>query len=345
MQIALTYDDVLLVPQYSEVRSRKDVSTKIKLKNLELEVPIMSANMTSVVSLELCEELSRCGGISTVDQFRTLEDEAKLVAQIKANGKVVAAACGVTKDYRERTTALVGAGVDILVFDTPHADSLNAVEAVRWCREAYGELNIVCGNVGTGEGARRIFEAGADGVKVGVGPGAACLTRINAGVGYPQLDAVLECSRVAREMGRFIVADGGVSTSGNFAKAVAAGASLVMMGSVFAGSNESPGDLIMNNGKQYKEYFGSTSVVGRTHRVKQDIRHGGNPGEFVEGAAGLVPYRGSVAEIVEQYAMGLKSAMSYSNSHTIVDFWQRARFVQITSSGMRENGAHGIMVV
>lgn len=343
MQIALTYDDVLLIPQYSEVRSRKDVSTKVRIKNLELEVPITCSNMSSVISEKMCINLSTFGGIATIDQFRTIEEEARLVAKIKKKNCKVAAACGVTKDFKERAMALVKSGVDILVFDTPHADSLNAVEAVVWCRKKHPKLNIVCGNLATAKGARRIFQAGADGVKVGVGPGAACLTRVNAGVGYPQFEAVRECSEVARKMGGYIIADGGVSNSGNFAKAIGAGASLVMMGSVFAGAEESPGKLIIENGKKFKEYFGSTSVEGRTRRVKKDTRHQGVPTEFVEGAAGLVPYRGTVEEILAQYSMGLKSAMSYSNSRKIGDFWQKARFVQITSIGLGESGAHGII--
>lgn len=343
MEISLTYDDVLIAPQYSIIKSRKDVDTSVKIDAIKLRVPIISANMTSVISEDMCIALAKAGGIATIDQFRDITDEHLLVKRVKKAKACVAAACGVTKDYKERTKAIMQAGADIIMYDTPHAHSLLAYEAISWCRKAYPKAIIGCGNVATADGTKMLITAGADIIKVGVGPGAGCITRVAAGVGIPQFSAVLECAKIAKIHKRYVIADGGVKNSGAFAKAIAAGADLVMCGSVLAGCDEAPSELIEQDGQKFKHYFGSASVVARTKRSALDKKYKAKPSEFVEGADGYVKYRGPVAQVVNEFRMGLASAMSYSNAQTIRSFHANVRFVRVSSIGERENGPHGMV--
>lgn len=343
MDPSLTYDDILIAPQYSTIVSRKDVDTSVKIGHITLRVPIISANMTSVISEEMCIALAKAGGIATIDQFREIADEHRLIQKVKKAKAPVAAACGVTKDYKVRTKAIIQAGADILMYDTPHAHSLLAYEAVSWCRKTYPKAVIGCGNVATAEGAKMLIVAGVDIIKIGVGPGAGCITRVAAGVGIPQFSAVLECAKIAKIHKRYVIADGGVKNSGAFAKAIAAGADLVMCGSVLAGCDEAPSELIEKNGIQYKHYFGSASLIARTTRSALDKKYKAKPTDFIEGAEGYVKYRGPVAQVVNEFRMGLASAMSYSNAQTIRSFHANVRFVRVTSIGERENGPHGMV--
>jgi len=343
MEISLTYDDVLIVPQYSTILSRKDVDTSVEIKGITLRVPIISSNMTSVISEEMCVALAKAGGIATIDQFREIADERNLIKKVKKAKVPVAAACGVTKDFKERTKAIMQAGADIIMYDTPHAHSLLAQEAVSWCRKTYPKAIIGCGNVATADGTKMLISAGADIIKVGVGPGAGCITRVAAGVGIPQFTAVLECAKIAKIHKRYVIADGGVKTSGGFAKAIAAGADLVMCGSVLAGCDEAPSELIEKNGQKFKHYYGSASVVARTKRTELDKKYRAKPSEFVEGADGYVKYRGPVAQVAHEFQMGLASAMSYSNAQTIRSFHANVRFARVSSIGERENGPHGMV--
>ncbi|MFO0703852.1 MAG: guanosine monophosphate reductase [Patescibacteria group bacterium] len=343
MDPSLTYDDILIEPQYSEVISRKDVDTSIEIKNLKLAMPVIAANMTNVISLDMCIALGKAGGIATIDQFMTIDDQVDMIKKVKSKKLPIAAACGVTKDFKERSKAIIEAGADMIVFDTPHAHSILAKEAVSYCRKKFPKSLIACGNVATSEGTKMLIDAGVDIIKVGVGPGAACITRVAAGVGVPQFTAVLECAKIAKIHNRFIIADGGVKTSGNFAKALAAGADLVMFGGLLAGCDEAPSELIIRDGVKYKRYFGSASAAAKQVRIKKDTHYKGKPNEFVEGAEGYVKYRGPVAKVVEEYKMGLASAMSYSNAKTIHSFQANVKFVRVTSIGERENGPHGLI--
>lgn len=342
---AYTFDDILLKPQYSELSSRDQADISVELvPGIKLENPIMSSNMQSVNSVELAIEVFRNGGMSTIDQFRSVENQITMIREVKASGAKVAGAIGTSKNFLERAEALVFEGVEVVIMDTPHAHNSLTKEAIKKFKEKFKDnIALIVGNIATKEAALFLIHHGVDGIKVGIGPGGACLTRVNAGSGAPQVTALMECYDVARNRGIGIIADGGVKTPGNFAKAIAVGGSAVYMGSVFAGSAESPGKIIELNGAKYKEYFGSSSEIAKTKRAEADSDYKEKNSRYVEGGAGLTPYNGKVSEIMEKFAMGLKSAMSYTGAENIRDFQQKAVVTIITQNSFYENGTHSIV--
>jgi IMP dehydrogenase len=343
-QLGLTYDEVLIVPQYSEVRSRNDVDTTVEIApGIKLTTPIIPANMDTVVSFELNSKLSELGGLGNLHQFQSVESQVQQLKELKKAGSVVAGTTGVTKDYLERAKALIDNGVDIIIFDTPHGHHILTIEAIKAFRKMFGAFPLIAGNIATAQATEDLIKAGVDGVKVGVGPGAACLTRVNAGSGYPQLTAVLECSEVARKHGKSVIADGGIKTPGNFAKAIGAGGTIAMMGSVLAGVDESPADLIEKNGKKFKTYRGSSSEEAKVARSQNDQNYKNSSTEYVEGAAGFVTYQGSLESFVQRYNMGLRSAMSYSGSWNVEEYHEKVQFVHVSAVGILESGAHGLV--
>lgn len=262
-----------------------------------------------------------------------------------ARGRLrVGAAVGVRGDYLERAEALVEEGVDLLVVDVAHGHSEAVLRAVRTLRRRFPDVPIVAGNVATAEGAVDLIEAGADAVKVGVGPGSTCTTRVVTGAGVPQLSAVLECARAARPRGVPIIADGGIRNSGDITKALAAGASAVMLGNLLAGTEESPGATVIRNGRQYKTYRGMASLWATARRRSLDSPVDEEDiGQIVaEGVEALVPYRGKVADVLRQLVGGLRSGMSYCGARTIPELWENARFVRITPAGLRESLPHDV---
>ncbi len=472
--LALTYDDVLLVPLRSRVASRREVQTCARLtRTLQLNVPILSANMDTVTEARMARAMARAGGIGIIHRFMTILQEAEEVARVKrpeeavarklhtisphrplsdasalmgrhnvtsllvvdrddrllgiltvrdlmfeedmslpvsarmtggaqlvtapvgttldqareilhqhrleklplvdADGRLrglitardvlrltehpqavrdrqgrllVGAAIGAVGDYLERVEALVAAGVDLLVVDIAHGHAEHALRATERVKSRFPDTQLLAGNVATAAGVRDLVSAGADAVKVGVGPGAACSTRVVAGVGVPQLTAVLECAAAARELGVPIVADGGIRTSGDIVKALAAGADTVMIGSLLAGTEESPGATVTRRGARYKVYRGMASA-GAT----EDRRRRENPEDVLdelaaaatpEGVEAVVPYRGTVAEVLNQLVGGLRSGMSYCDAYTLDELRANARFVRITEAGLRESRPHDI---
>lgn len=262
-----------------------------------------------------------------------------------AKGRLlVGAAVGVKEGFLERVDALLREGTDVLVVDIAHGHSDLALNTIKGIKERYPLVQLIAGNVATASGCDALIKAGADAIKVGVGPGSGCTTRIVAGAGVPQLTAVLECARVAQQFGIPVIADGGVKNSGDVAKALAAGASTVMCGSIFAGTDESPGYVIMRNGKRYKEYRGSASYdANHARRQRETGRIIKEKLEYVpEGVAGYVQYKGNVHEVIENLMGGFRSGMSYCGATTILEMHQHASFVQITASGMRESLPHDI---
>ncbi|MFH1193480.1 MAG: IMP dehydrogenase [bacterium] len=255
----------------------------------------------------------------------------------------VAAAIGVKEDTLERATALREAGCDVLVIDIAHGHSEMVLNTIEMLKSHNIGMPIIAGNVATPEAVRDLVAAGCDAVKVGVGPGSTCITRLVAGVGVPQFTAVLECSREAQKYNIPIIADGGIVYSGDIAKAVGAGASTVMLGSLLGGTEESPGITMMKNGRKYKISRGMASFGANINR---EAGKNTESGEYVaEGVEAMVPYRGSVMEIVNQLSGGLKSGMSYSNAGDIAEFWQNARFCKITSAGWNESKPHDVEVI
>ncbi len=259
----------------------------------------------------------------------------------------VAAAIGATGDYRERADELVKARVDCLVIDTAHGHSSRVIDAVREIKKRHSETDLIAGNVGTTAGAQELIDAGVDAIKVGIGPGSICTTRVVTGAGVPQITAIASCVKAARERNIPVISDGGVKFSGDVAKAIAAGADIVMIGSLFAGTEEAPGEVILFQGRSFKTYRGMGSIgamrEGSRDRYAQDMTE--NDAKLVpEGIEGRVPYKGTLAEMVTQLVGGLRSGMGYTGCRTIAEFQERTRFLRITSAGLKESHVHDVII-
>jgi IMP dehydrogenase len=259
----------------------------------------------------------------------------------------VAAAIGATGDFKERAFELVKRRVDCLVIDTAHGHSSRVIDAVREIKRSYPEVQLMAGNVGTGDGARELIEAGVDGVKVGIGPGSICTTRVVTGAGVPQISAIQSCREAARGSGVPIISDGGVKFSGDMAKAIAAGADVVMIGSLFAGTEEAPGEVILYQGRSFKMYRGMGSIgamrEGSRDRYAQEQTE--VESKLVpEGIEGRVPYRGTLAEMVTQLVGGLRSGMGYTGCRDIKEFQEKTRFLRVTAAGLRESHVHDVVI-
>jgi len=474
---ALTFDDVLLVPAYSQVLPR-DTSLKTRLsRNIALNLPLVSAAMDTVTESRLAIAIAQEGGIGIVHKNFTPKQQAAEVARVKryesgvlrdpitvtpettvrevrelsrqhgfsgfpvlegpkvvgivtnrdlrfetrldapvrdvmtprerlvsvgeeasldeakelmhrhklervlvvneafelrglitvkditkqtdfpnaardSHGKLrVGAAVGVGEGTEERVELLVKAGVDVLVVDTAHGHSAGVIERVRWVKKNFPQVDVIGGNIATGAAATALVEAGADAVKVGIGPGSICTTRIIAGVGVPQITAIDNVATALRGSGVPLIADGGIRYSGDIAKAIAAGASTVMMGGMFAGTEEAPGEVILYQGRSYKSYRGMGSIgamkAGSADRYFQENDESANPNAdklVPEGIEGRVPYKGSMLSIVYQMAGGLRASMGYCGCATIEDMRSKAEFVEITAAGIRESHVHDVQI-
>ena len=306
-------------------------------------------NKHKLERLLIIDDADRLKGLITVKDITkqtTFPNAAR-----DADGRLrVGAALGVGEGTEERVEALVKAGVDALVVDTAHGHSKGVIERVRWVKQNYPHVDVIGGNIATGAAAKALAEAGADGVKVGIGPGSICTTRIVAGVGVPQITAIDNVATALAGTGVPLIADGGVRYSGDIAKAIAAGASSVMMGGMFAGTEEAPGEIVLFQGRSYKSYRGMGSIgamqQGSADRYFQESSTGNpNADKLVpEGIEGRVPYKGSVVSILFQMAGGLRASMGYCGCATIEDMRSTAEFVQITAAGIRESHVHDVQI-
>ncbi|HEY3027037.1 MAG TPA: IMP dehydrogenase [Pyrinomonadaceae bacterium] len=259
----------------------------------------------------------------------------------------VAAAIGATGDFVERADQLVKARVDCLVIDTAHGHSSRVIDAVRYIKGRHPKTQLIAGNVGTAEGTRELIEAGVDGVKVGIGPGSICTTRVVTGAGVPQITAIQSCVAAARETGVPIISDGGVKFSGDVAKAIATGADVVMIGSLFAGTEEAPGEVILFQGRSFKTYRGMGSIGAMREGSRDRYAQEGTDAEsklVPEGIEGRVAYKGTVAEMTTQLVGGLRSGMGYTGCSNIKEFQEKTRFIRITSAGLRESHVHDVII-
>lgn len=347
--MALTFDDVSLVPQFSEVLPSQ-VDTTVQLtKTIVLRIPLMSSAMDTVTESATAIALARLGGIGIIHKNLEIEAQAKEVSTVKVAdaGFLCGAAVGTGNDLQERASALVKAGVDLLVVDTAHGHSQGVIDAVRNLKTWFPATSVMAGNIVTPEAVEALALAGADIVKVGVGPGSICTTRIIAGVGVPQISAISECAVAAKKHGVSLVADGGIQYSGDLVKALAAGADAVMMGSLFAGTDEAPGERILFQGRTFKTYRGMGSHGAMTNGSKDryaqsDVQ---DAQKLVpEGIEGRIAYRGALAEVVQQLVGGLRSGMGYLGAKNISEMKTRARFVRISTAGLRESHVHDVII-
>ncbi|NLZ18377.1 MAG: IMP dehydrogenase [Desulfobulbaceae bacterium] len=297
-----------------------------------------------IEKLLVVDEAGRLKGLITIkdiEKVRQYPNSAK-----DSMGRLLAgAAIGVGPEMLARTAALVDAKVDVVVLDSAHGHSAGILRAVQEVKAAYPDLQLVAGNVATGEGAAALIASGADAVKVGVGPGSICTTRIVAGVGVPQLTALQDCVRAAATKGIPIVADGGIKFSGDICKAIGVGANTVMVGSLFAGTDETPGETFLYQGRKYKGYRGMGSIGAMKEGSSDRYFQGSNSSKLVpEGIEGKVPYRGPIAEVIYQLLGGLRSGMGYTGAATIAELQTKARFVQISTAGLRESHVHDVII-
>ncbi len=296
-----------------------------------------------IEKLPLVDEHFRLRGLITIKDI----EKARRYPNSAKDGRgrlLVAAAVGVGEGARERVEALVAAGVDAVVVDTAHGHSRGVVEFTAEVKAAFPDLQVVAGNVATGEATAALIEAGADAVKVGLGPGSICTTRIVAGIGVPQLTAVYECAREASRHGVPVIADGGIKYSGDIVKALAAGANSVMIGSLFAGTDESPGELEIYQGRSFKVYRGMGSLGAMREGSQDRYFQEGAPKLVPEGVEGRVPYRGPLSETVYQLVGGLRAGMGYCGCRTVEDLRVGARFIRITAAGLRESHPHDVQI-
>jgi len=355
--VGFTFDDVLLVPQYSEILpGETDVRSRFS-RTIALNTPIVSAAMDTVTEDRMAIAIALEGGVGVIHRNQAPERQAEQVAAVKAavvpaeatlanvdgDGRLRAvAAVGVGPDSVARAEALVRAGVDALVVDTAHGHTRNVIDALRRYRASYGtSIDIVAGNVATAEGTAALIEAGADGVKVGIGPGAICTTRVVAGVGVPQLTAIMLAASVARRHDVPVIADGGIRYSGDIVKALAAGADSVMLGRLLAVAEESPGEAERVGGRVVKQFRGMGSLAAMSagsDRYPQVDRRKLVP----EGVEALVAVAGPLSGILYQLVGGTRAGMTYCGAETIADLRLKARFVQLTHSGQVESHPHDI---
>ena len=343
----LTFDDVLLIPARSDILPTQVQTRTWLTRAIELDIPIVSAAMDTVTDARMAIALGLLGGFGVIHRNLTIADQVAAVVAAKAAGVRVGAAVGVSGDADERTAALVSAGVDAIFVDTAHGHSASVIRMVEKVKARH-RVQVVAGNVATAEGTEELIAAGADGIKVGMGPGAICTTRVVAGAGMPQITAVFDCTTVADTHGIPICADGGIQQSGDIAKALGAGASTVMLGGLLAGVDESPGDPIETDEGPFKTYRGMGSLGAMESRRSRDRYGQGDVGDFSklvpEGVEGRVRALGPLAPLIHQLIGGLRAGMGYVGAATIEDLRANARFVRISGAGLRESHPHDIRI-
>lgn len=334
---AYTYDDVLLVPMRSSLASRFDTDlTSQFTRNYQMKLPVIAANMDTVSEKEMCIAMNEIGAVAILHRFMDIETQAMHVKAIRdSKTGVVAASVGVTEEAKPRAKALVDAGAQVLTVDIAHGHSESMLAILKYLKAEFPRVDVIAGNVATPQGAIDLMKAGADAIKVGIGPGSMCTTRMITGVGFPQLTAVASCVAVCRKEGVPVIADGGIRASGDAMKALAVGASSVMLGSILAGCLETPGELV----KGKKLYRGMASKSAQVNWRGGMLPEGMAP----EGESHFVNCKGPVRETVLELTGGIRSGMSYLNSKKLSDLEEFAQFVEVSPNCLRENNAHGLM--
>jgi len=347
LERGFTFDDVLIVPNASAIEPA-EASIKTRLCGITLPIPFLSAAMDRVTESAMAIALGKLGGLGVIHRNCSVDEQALMVKEVKSagggsssGGKAipVAAACG--PFAADRAKALDSAGCDVIVIDCAHGHNLNVIESAKKIKKSLKHAKMIFGNIATAEAAKAAC-AFADAVKVGVGPGSICTTRMISGVGVPQLSAILDVVSVASKKGVPVIADGGMRTSGDIAKALAAGASAVMLGNIFAGTDEAPGKIVEKKGEKYKEYrgMGSKSVIEGAAGKERYFTHGRKA--VPEGVEALVPYKGPVADVVATLVSGIQVGMGYAGARDLGEFHKKAKFIRITNASIAEGKPHSL---
>ncbi len=323
---AMTSENLITAPVGTTLKDAEEILRKYKIEKLPL----------------VDDTMHLCGLITTKDIEKAVRYPN--TARDKFDRLLCGAAIGVTDDCIERTTALVEAGVDVVVLDSAHGHSANIIKKLKEVKAAFPELPVIAGNIATGEAARDLIEAGADAVKVGIGPGSICTTRVVAGIGVPQITAINDVYEVAKEYDVPVIGDGGIKYSGDIVKAIAAGADVIMLGSLLAGCDESPGEFEIYQGRRFKTYRGMGSLAAMEKGSKDRYFQTGSKKLVPEGVEGRVPYKGSASDTVFQLLGGLKSGMGYCGAKTVALMKENCQFVKITGAGLRESHPHDIFI-
>ena len=343
---ALTFDDVTLAPKYSEVLPSQ-VDTKIQLsKNINLKIPLLSSAMDTVTESKMAIAIARVGGIGVIHRNLNIKKQIQEIKKVKSKNLIVGAAVGAGIDEIIRAEAILKEGVDLIVVDTAHGHTKKVAEIIKKIKRKKNNRTSICaGNIATSEAAKFLTKLGVDIIKVGIGPGSICTTRLVAGIGVPQLSAIINVKSGVKNKNVKIISDGGIKFSGDIAKALAGGADAVMIGSLFAGTVESPGNLIKKKGKLYKNFRGMGSVgamnKGSADRYFQKKQK--DKSKYVpEGVEGLIKFKGNVDKVIFKLVGGLKSSMGYLGAKTIIKLRKKPNFVKITKAGFYESMVHNI---
>lgn len=339
----LTYDDVLLQPQYSDIESRRQIDLNGCLTSVSLSLPIISSPMDTVTEHAMCKAVDDAGGIGIIHRYNSIEKQAAQVKSAKeASTKNVGAAIGVTGDYLERAHALYDEGAEVICVDVAHGHHTLVKKALQALRGGFGtNIHIMAGNVATLDGFNALAEWGADSVRCNIGGGSICTTRIQTGHGVPGLHTIFECASSVHAGNVKIIADGGIRSSGDIVKALAAGADFVMLGSLLAGTTESPGELIQN----YKNAQGQSRKVYRGMASADAQNDWRGRTASLEGVATTIPFKGRASDILQGLEAGIRSGLSYSGARTVPELHRKAIFVRQTDAGKRESGAHVTEIV
>jgi len=358
----LTFDDVLLVPQFSKVVPMQTKLDTNLTKNIKLNIPIIASPMDTVCESEMAIAMAKLGGIGIIHKNLTIEEQCDEVRKVKEcevlekhtkaaldkKGQLlVGASVSIGSDFEERALALYKAGIDVIVIDSAHGHSKNILVAIKFAKDNCPGLDVIAGNIATREAAISLIDAGVDAIRVGIGPGSICTTRVIAGVGVPQITAIMDVYEACAYTDVKIIADGGMKTSGDICKAIGAGASTAMLGSMLAGTTQTPGEIIEQDGVKYKSYVGMGSLAamkrGSSERYFQNAKE---QSKLVpEGIESLIKYKGDVKDIIFQIEGGLRSGLGYNGARNILELTQKAKFIKITNSGLNESHPHSLNII
>ncbi len=328
IKLGYTFDDVLLVPKHSDVKTRSDIDTSCSLgKGILLKIPFVPSNMKSIMETDMAKAVASQGGLSILHRFMSVDEQVAMFNEVKTFGHV-GAAIGVKQEDYDRLSKLIEAGCRVICIDVAHGDSVLCMDMISYVHKKYPEVLIIAGNVASAEGALNLAKVGADVIKVGIGPGSLCTTRIETGNGVPQLTALMDVFEARKTSQKHfkIIADGGIKNSGDIVKALCF-SDAVMFGNLLAGTDEAPGKIFSMQGKSFKEYVGSS-----THKASH-----------VEGVTAMVPYKGPVDRILTRLMEGVRSGCSYQGVQSVQDLQKDPQFVKISHAGLTESHPHDVM--